>query len=184
MKPTNPYPILAVAVLAFAASLTISLGASPAYMELSIDGETVEGGSTDEGREGDIIVLAVEHLVSSPSDASGNPTGKIQHRSLKVTKRLDKSTPLLMQALVDNSTVEVTLKFYGPDPDSGGELHYYTIELTGAQITSARLWKPSTLDPAAADVPELMEFQIAYHTIVWTAENGGPTATDSTRDDA
>ena len=75
---------------------------------------TLEGGSqgeikgsvTQAGREDTIMVIAFDHKVTSPRDAaSGLPTGKRQHGPLTICKELDKSSPLLMQALTNNETI-------------------------------------------------------------------------------
>ena len=50
-------------------------------------------------REDSILVIAYDHQVVSPRDASsGLPNAKRQHGLLKITKEIDKSTPLLMSA--------------------------------------------------------------------------------------
>lgn len=43
--------------------------------------------------------------VTTPRDAaSGLPTGKRQHKPLVITKELDKSSPLLMEAMVESTS--------------------------------------------------------------------------------
>jgi len=60
-----------------------------------------------------IPVTAVSHEIVSPRDpASGLPTGKRQHKPITITKEIDASSPLFLNALVDNEnlkTVVITL---------------------------------------------------------------------------
>ncbi len=97
----------------------------------------INGGVIQKGREKTIAVYAYNHEIISPRDAaSGLPTGKRQHRPLRITKEIDKSTPLLFNALVNNEILsEFVLKFYAPHA-SGVETQIYTITLTNANISS------------------------------------------------
>ncbi|HTZ04355.1 MAG TPA: type VI secretion system tube protein TssD [Gaiellaceae bacterium] len=60
-----------------------------------------------------IPVTAVSHEIVSPRDpASGLPTGKRQHKPITITKEVDASSPLFLNALVTNEnlkTVVITL---------------------------------------------------------------------------
>jgi len=52
------------------------------------------------------MVIAVNHEIISPRDVvSGQATGKRQHKPFVITKELDKSTPLLFSALVNNENI-------------------------------------------------------------------------------
>jgi len=60
-----------------------------------------------------IPVTAVSHEIVSPRDpASGLPTGKRQHKPITITKEVDSTSPLFLNALVENenlSSVVITL---------------------------------------------------------------------------
>ncbi|MDD5306609.1 MAG: type VI secretion system tube protein TssD [Deltaproteobacteria bacterium] len=60
------------------------------------------------------MVVAVSHEIVSPRDAaSGLPTGKRMHKPLVITKEVDRSSPLLYSALVNNENLpKVELKFW------------------------------------------------------------------------
>jgi type VI secretion system Hcp family effector len=95
----------------------------------SARGEKLEGEVTARGKEGAIEVLSFHHEVKSPRDAaSGLATGRRQHQPLLIRKRIDKASPLLMKALVDNTPLTVTVKFHRASADGRPE-HYYTITL-------------------------------------------------------
>jgi type VI protein secretion system component Hcp len=61
----------------------------PAYM--SLEGENqgkIEGGSTEKGHEGEIVVYAINHNVHIPRDPnSGLPSGNRIHAPLSVVER-------------------------------------------------------------------------------------------------
>lgn len=156
----------------------VVLGALPAYMELK--GETqgdIHGDVTIAGREGTIQVIGFSHEVVSPRDAaSGLPTGKRQHKPLTIVKRIDKSTPLLMKALVDNENLdELILRFWRPSK-TGMEDQYYTIKLTNANIAGVKQYME--LGATGLTGEHLEEVSFTYQKIEWTIEDGGITADD------
>jgi len=74
----------------------------------------IAGGVTQKGREGTIAVQYLQSKIVSPRDAaSGLPTGKRQHEPLVFRKAIDKSTPKLLSAMVNNENLtNATFKFY------------------------------------------------------------------------
>src|SRR6185436_4825615 len=93
----------------------------------------IEGSVTQKGRDKSIMVIAVSHEVVSPRDpASGLPTGKRMHKPFVITKELDKSSPLLYNALVNNENIsEWELQFWTPQisaaSGTGVEVQHYTV---------------------------------------------------------
>src|SRR5271167_2435873 len=74
-----------------------------AYLKLngSKQGE-IKGSVTQKGREGKIMVIAANHEVVSPTDSiTGLPTGKRQHKPFRITKDVDRSSPLLYKAMLN-----------------------------------------------------------------------------------
>jgi type VI secretion system secreted protein Hcp len=122
-----------------------------------------QGAITGGGAGGAIDVIAISHEIISPRDpASGLPTGKRQHKPITITKELDKSSPLLINALVTNenlSTVEFT--FYKPDGTA-----YMKEKLTNASIADRQ-------QHGAKET-----FSFTYQKIEWTWIDGGITAQD------
>ena len=84
------------------------------------------------------MVIAQSHEIVSPRDAaSGLPTGKRQHKPMVITKEVDKSSPLLYNALVNNENLSsFELKFMTPDSAAAAEKNHYTVKLTNANIAS------------------------------------------------
>ncbi|MCI0497505.1 MAG: type VI secretion system tube protein Hcp [Thermoplasmata archaeon] len=100
----------------------------------------IDGEATDEGHKDWIDVLSLEWgIATQPRDAaSGLPTGKRQHKSMTITKELDKSSPKLAEALSSGSPLTVSLEVYRAG-DDGAMVHYLTINMTGAVMQSMDL---------------------------------------------
>jgi len=147
----------------------------------------IAGGVTQKGREGTIAVQYLQSKIVSPRDAaSGLPTGKRQHEPLVFRKAIDKSTPKLLSAMVNNENLtNATFKFYRTNLN-GIEAEYFNIVLTNASLASSNLYHPDSMDstaPAATNNgsgggPELEEFTLTYQKIQWTYVDGGITAED------
>ena len=151
-----------------------------AYLTLTGDTQgEIQGSVTQAGREDSIRVHAVYHEVESPRDAaSGLPTRKRQHHPITIVKPIDKSSPLLAHAFVNNENIPVwMLKFWRPSA-SGHEEQYYTIELTNANISSIRSEMLHNRYPEnmVHTVQERVSF--AYAHILWRFEEGGIFAED------
>jgi type VI secretion system secreted protein Hcp len=136
----------------------------------------INGDVTVPGYEDAVEILSFNHAVVSPRDAaSGLPTGKRQHKPITVTKPLDKASPLLMGALVNNENLnDVQFHFLSLDK-TGKVTHYYTIELQNAAISSIRTVLVEN-ERGSLDTYEQISF--VYQKIFWTFEDGGITAED------
>jgi type VI secretion system secreted protein Hcp len=139
----------------------------------------IKGSVTQKGREDSILVIAVNHQVLSPRDAaSGLPTGKRQHKPFTITKEVDKSSPLLYNALVNNENITAwKLQFWQPSA-AGKEQQHYTIELTNASIAAIQLEMLNNKYPENMQHKEREHVSFCYQKIVWTWMDGGITAED------
>lgn len=156
---------------------------------LTLKGEkqgTIKGSETRKGLEGSIAVFAVHHQVISPRDAaSGLATGKRQHHPLVINKAIDKSSPLLMNALITNENItEVIIKFFSPNTGASGgrsglEVQHYTIKLTNARIVHIEMDMENNLMEPGNKLPILEYVGFTYQKIEWTYTDGGIMATDS-----
>ncbi len=139
----------------------------------------IKGAVTQKGRENTILVVSTDHLIVSPRDAaSGQATGKRQHQPLVITKELDKSTPLLYQALVSNESIsEFRLDFYRTTK-AGMEQQFFTISLVNAFISSIKFEMLNNEYPENLKIPQREKIAFTYQKIVWTFQDGGITAQD------
>jgi type VI secretion system secreted protein Hcp len=140
----------------------------------------IKGGVTQKGLEGWMRVLEFEHGIISPRDpASGLPTGKRQHKPLRVKLLLDKATPLLMNSLVNNENLpQLEIRFCREIPNAAGTpvlRNVFFIRLTNANVASATLVDPDATKPAAGG---LFDATFTYQRIEWTWADGGITAMD------
>lgn len=151
-----------------------------AYLRLA--GETqgdIVGSVTQAGREDSIMVIATNHEVISPRDtASGLPTGARQHKPFTITKEVDKSSPLLYQALVQNENITTwELQFWTPS-STGQEVQHYTITLTNASISGIRHEMLNNKYPENTQHKEREHVSFCYQKIEWTWNDGGISAED------
>lgn len=166
MKTLTKSMLLACALLGW---FVLPAGAAlNVYLELTLNGIAIEGepatvsvGGVDVSTH--IECFAAEHEMFKSS--SGGVGSRIQHGPFKITKAVDKASPLLAQGLALNQTGSAKFRFFRNDPDTGETVHYYTVELKNVQIASIRTWSPSTKDPAALSLPYLEEIQFTYTEI-------------------
>ena len=139
----------------------------------------INGPVTQKGRENSILVHAFSNEIDGPRDpASGLPTGKRTHKPIRILKEVDKASPQLWAALVNNENLTLwDLKFWSVSA-TGIEQQIYTIELTNASIASIREYMEDNEDSAKASLPLLEEITFTYQKIQWTWMQGGITASD------
>jgi type VI secretion system secreted protein Hcp len=106
-----------------------------------------------------------------------------QHKALVITKELDRSSPILHQALGSNETLkECELQFWAPQlratTGTGTEVQHFTIRLTNASIASIRMQMPNIRDPELMKLETFEEIAFTYQKIEWTWTDGGITAVD------
>ena len=151
-----------------------------AYLKLTgaTQGE-IAGSVTQAGREDSIMVIATAHEIVSPRDAaSGLPTGKRQHKPFVVTKEIDKSTPLLMNALVNNENItNLECRYWQPSA-SGQEVQHYTVTLTNASIAGVRSEMLNNKYAENMQHKEREHLSFCYQKVTMTWEDGGITAED------
>lgn len=144
----------------------------------------IQGSCLQKGREGLIVVIASSHEVHAARDATlGLATGQRLHKPFVITKEVDRASPLLYQALVNNETLpEFELQFWsvnlGGRAGSGMECQHYSVRLTNAQISDIRFTQPKTRDEALARCAEFEDIAFTYQRIEWLWVEDGLTAQD------
>lgn len=161
--------------------------AQTVHLKLKVNGNDVVGESSINSldRSGTIECIDFSYGVTTPREpATGALTGRRQHRPVKIRKRIDKTTPVLLKALCRNEKVEkAVFNFYRPSPDgSGDEEMFYSIELTEGYVDSIEQVSNDAMMSGveAPPVTELVSF--VFRNITWTYTNGGVTHTDSWAD--
>ncbi len=154
----------------------------PMPSHLSLTGQNqgkIEGSCEIKGREGTILVYALDHTIEIPRDThTGLPTGKRVHMPMTVTKEFDKSSPKLFQALVSGEQMtEVVLDFYRISP-TGTEEKYYTTKLENAIIVTAESFFPESFLPSNEPYRHMEKISFTYEKIIWTWQPDGIEAED------
>jgi len=157
--------------------------ADNSYLFLKANGADIKGESTviSQGREDSIECLYFKFSVKTAREAgTGMASGRRQYEPLRITKRVDKATPLLAKALVENQVIEAKLLFFRPNQLGDGTTEqFYTIEIKQGRIASMKQISPSSLNPAESRVPEIEQVTFVFHTIIWTYTDGGISHEDS-----
>lgn len=104
-------------------------------------GQNIRGSVIQKGRENTTLGHSLSHEVFLPRDASGAPTGKLQHKPMSMVLDLDAATTSLMTVLAQNGVIPtVTIRCYKAGTTTTGgagtEVQYYTMTLTNATIGS------------------------------------------------
>lgn len=157
--------------------------AETVHLFLKINGVEIQGESSQIslGRQDTIECFFFDQSVTTARDtASGMTTGRRQYNPIIIRKQIDKCSPLLVKALVENQVIEGSFKFYRPNPTGDDSTEqFYTIEIKNGRISSMRNYVPDTLTPDTASLPALEEVSFVFHTISWTYTNGGVTHEDT-----
>lgn len=165
--------VASIALVPISASAALN-----AYMTATGATQGAITGSVDQaGREGSMEVLEFSHSVSQSVDnASGLPSGKRQHRPIRIIKDIDKASPILMTVMTSNENLtEVRIDFWRPN-QAGQELQFYTVELVNATITNISQISGSEDELLQKPAQETITF--TYQKIIWTWQDGGITSED------
>ncbi|MEM7158123.1 MAG: type VI secretion system tube protein TssD [Myxococcota bacterium] len=142
---------------------------------LKADSNDLKGLSTQEELGGKSLIDSIEcvsysHSAMTPSERGSNrATGRRQFGPITITKRIDKSSPLLMKALCGNEEIEGTFSFFRPKPTGAGEIeHFYDVNIKGGRISAIRQISPDTIDGQSATRPFTEEVELVFNDITWT----------------
>jgi len=111
---------------------------------------------------GFIKVIGFSENISAEFDqTTGLPTGKRQHRPVRIVKEIDQTSPRIRQALYDGGTLSsVTVRFLRPNPDSGATEIFYLVTLTNAHVVSI-IPNHISVEPGL-NVPETETISLTY----------------------
>ncbi len=157
--------------------------AETVHLYLKANGKDIKGDSTQVslGRENSIECVAYEQSVKTARESgTGMMTGRRQYEPLRIVKRIDKASPLIMKALTGNENIDGVFKFFRPNPTGDGTTEqFYTVEIKKGNVASVRELVNSTLDPELVHNPPLEEVTFVFRDIKWTYTNGGITHEDT-----
>ena len=140
----------------------------------------------DAKKNGSIALLAVDHHIVSPRDAStGLASGKRRHLPMTIVKEPDETSPLFYKLIATNGLIpSIDLIFFGDDIRFGLtsklEINLYTITLTSAFVSEILLSSQSgdeSQDQSRIGVTERISF--VYDQIRWKWNDPGVETSDA-----
>lgn len=137
------------------------------------------GNKCQAGHEDEIMVLAYSHNMVAGNDGSTSG-GRGKHMPVVLTKNIDKSTPLLANALHEGEEIECKINFYRTS-SSGHQEKYFTVMLGGGRIANLSVQVPHTIHLGDAQPQELMA--IRYREISWVHHKASTSAYSSWGDE-
>ncbi|BAK74069.1 MULTISPECIES: Hcp family type VI secretion system effector [Arcobacter] len=140
------------------------------------------GNSFQKGHENEALVKAFNHNIKIPRDPqSGQPSGQRVHEPLVITKLVDKSTPLLYNALTKGETLtNVELKWYRTSY-TGKPEHYFSLVLEDAVIVNIDSFMDMQVGETKVQVAPLEKISFAYRKITWRHEVASTSGEDDWR---
>lgn len=145
---------------------------------LTVGGSKIEGEPTvtTDGRAGSIECLSFQFGVNAPWDGqTAKVTGRRQYTPVNIAKIIDKSSPLLLKALSENTKAKASFKFYRPNPAGDGTTEqFYTVDLDDARISGV-----VQSGSSGSNSPPTESIELVYETITCTYTKGGVTHKDS-----
>jgi type VI secretion system secreted protein Hcp len=157
--------------------------AETVHLYLKANGNDVKGESTQTslGRGDSIECISYEMGVTTAREATtGMVTGRRQYTPLTIKKRIDKASPLLVKALVENQKIDGTFKFFRPNPAGDGTTEqFFSVELKNGHVSAIKHHLPNTIVALTAGEPPQEEVSFVFKDITWTYTNGGITHSDS-----
>ncbi|MEM9191864.1 MAG: type VI secretion system tube protein TssD [Myxococcota bacterium] len=147
------------------------------HLTLSANGSAIEGdGVTRTGEEGSIECTSYNWELDRPVEKDGTPSGDHIHRPISITKYIDKTSPLLIQALLKSEECEGHFAFYRPSPSGDGEYEqYYTVNFEQARIVGV---SQSAAESVGVSDPPIEIVEIAFRKVTFTFEPDGIQAAD------
>lgn len=157
--------------------------AETVHLFLKAKGVDIKGESTQIslGRQDSIECTYYEQGVTFARTVGPGPgaTGRHQY-TLVFRKRIDKASPLIIKALVNNEPIEGVFRFFRPNPSGDATTEqFYTVMIKGGSVTAVRQIVPDTISPVTSKDSPLEEVSIVFNSIQWLYTNGAISCEDS-----
>ncbi|MCA6220784.1 Hcp family type VI secretion system effector [Photorhabdus antumapuensis] len=135
-----------------------------------------------QGHEDEMLVQAFDHVVTVPTDPqSGQPSGQRAHKPFRFTVALNKSVPLLYNALASGEMLtSVVLKWYRTSIE-GKQEHFFTTQLEDATIIDIDCQMPHCQDLTKSEFTQLVRVSLSYRKINWEHTTAGTSGADDWR---
>jgi type VI secretion system secreted protein Hcp len=142
--------------------------ADPAFVVLRAKGTTIEAERSEHefAPEGGIELVDYSQPATVTFTDTG-VTGKRSYKPISFRKRIDRTSPLIAQALAENHAVDADFHFFRTD-EGGKVSEYFRVAVTRGAVVSFREVLDDALDPAHATRPPLEEVGLLFQRIAWT----------------
>lgn len=152
------------------------------YLFLKANGEDIQGDPRRQSMGPENVANSIEAMafyhevaiVALDSGASRSSSAR-NHGPISFVKRIDRSTPVLLDALKNNKSIDGVIKFFRMSSDEGVTEKHYEITITDGRVMSVRTEMMNNNFPEGADVPVMERVSIQYNTIEWTFEGSSGT---------
>ncbi len=104
-------------------------------------------------------------------------TGRRFYEPLEFTKPIDRSTPLLRQALVTNEPVNGEFFWYRLNSNGQAE-KFFSLKFSGGRIASATLRLPDVLSAPTSASPPMEIISLVFNHVEWTHLTASTTSVD------
>lgn len=133
-----------------------------------------KGELVGKGLEGKFAGLSFDSEVVSPRDvATGQATGKRQHKPIRIQKAWGSASLQLYSALLKNESLSVAIDFVTPDPATGQSVLSHSVKLSNAAVASIH----SHSEPGQSPKTETIE--LVFQTIELIDHKSKAAVTDN-----
>jgi len=144
------------------------------------DGVAAEGNEAGKGQGDRIAGIRFFAETVSPRDtATGQASGRRQHKPITITKEWDAASPQLFSALVTNEVLTSVLFEFVKTDAQGQEFVYHTIKLTDGGVSDIKSYLDLTDTTGDAyDAHELEDVSFTFRKIEIENKEGKTVAVD------
>jgi type VI secretion system Hcp family effector len=166
---------LVFALLAIATSPASA--AFNAYAELTLNGSAVTGDVSNPTVGGDDVSQNHIEIFEYRQNVSLDKTGtEVKVSPVTLLKKSDAATPVFIQALIENQTVEGVIKFYTVDRFTGATKLDTTVGIVDGRIIAVKQRQPNVLDDDVATLPNYELIKIEAAELIFTDVESGSSA--------
>ena len=155
------------------------------YLVLKANGSDIAGEPRSSNVGGTDVSAMIECLAYSAGchlpreHGSAQGTGRRQFSPVRFTKRWDKASPLIQQALSQNQQIDAEFFFFRPNPETGEVEQFYGVVLEGGRCVGQTMEVDDVLAPGSAERPPSEEVLLTFRQCTWTCNTGGTEYIDN-----
>lgn len=147
--------------------LYLTITTSDGSENLSTGAGSVEsiGTAGQDSHPDENICQAIAYHVTMPRDPqAGQPSGRRIHMPASVTKFVDKSSPLLLNAIASGKQLKIVANFYRTTK-VGGQENYYRVTFGDVTLVDLNPYTPDVLNPQNVGYRDMEEVKFTYKSV-------------------